>query len=148
MKRLHSTRRTGRKVATLRYLPNGLMLALEAPYNRDFLSTMRASIPTKKRIWDGDDKTWYVVRDQFDKLCHLLDQYYDETLLLDFPAQEVSASSWAKLWLVEGAPLDVVRAVYKVLARKHHPDVGGDASAMQTINDAYRDILGELKNGD
>jgi hypothetical protein len=124
------------------------MLEMEVPYDKDFLSTFRKSINTKKRIWDDAEKRWFIVKDQFDKLAHLLDQYFDETLLLDFPAQEVSASSWAKLWLLEGAPLEVVRAAYKALATKYHPDKGGDVGAMQVLNDAYKDILGELKNGD
>jgi len=143
------TRRSyGRKVAALRYLPSGLMLQLEAPYDRPFTDTLKKSIQTKKRIWDGNDKCWYIAKDQFDRVCHLLDQYYDETILLDFPAQEVSDSSWAKLYLLPGAPLEVVRSVYKALAQIHHPDRGGDVQTMQVINIAYKNILGELKNGD
>lgn len=138
----------GRKVASLRYLPNGLMLQLEAPYDKNFTETMKKSIPTKKRMWDDQDKCWYVVKDQFDKLSHLLNEYFDETLLLDFPAHEVSDSSWAMLYLVENAPLEVVCAAYRALAVKYHPDKGGDVAVMQSINQAYKNILGELKNGD
>jgi len=75
------TRRSyGRKVAALRYLPSGLMLQLEAPYDRPFTDTLKKSIQTKKRIWDGNDKCWYIAKGQFDRVCHLLDQYYDETI--------------------------------------------------------------------
>ena len=145
----HSSRRSyGRKVAALRYLPSGLMLQLEAPYNKDFTDTLKKSIQTKKRIWDGNDKCWYIAKDQFDRVCHLLDTYYDETLLLDFPPQEVSSTSWAKLYLLPEAPLEVVRAVYKALSMLNHPDRGGDVGVMQSINGAYKEILGELKNGD
>jgi curved DNA-binding protein CbpA len=37
---------------------------------------------------------------------------------------------------------DVIRAAYRVLARKHHPDHGGDRSRMVAINDAW-DVLGD-----
>lgn len=138
----------GKRVASLRYLPSGLMLQLEVPFDRDFTESLKKSVQSKKRIWDGNDKCWYVCKDQFDRVCHLLDQTFDETLLLDFPAAEVSTNSWSKLWLIEGAPLEVVRASYKALAQIYHPDRGGDLGIMQTINGAYKEILGELKNGD
>src|SRR5450759_4367908 len=37
---------------------------------------------------------------------------------------------------------DVLRAAYRVLARKYHPDHGGDARRMITLNDAG-DVLGD-----
>jgi curved DNA-binding protein CbpA len=37
---------------------------------------------------------------------------------------------------------DVIRAAYRILARKYHPDLGGDASRMIAINDAW-DVLGD-----
>ena len=137
----------GRRVASLRYLPSGLMLLLETPFDKDFTDSLKKSITTKKRIWDNNDKVWYVAKDQFDKLCHLLDGAFDETLLLDFPSHEVSADSWGTLYLVPGAPLEVVRAVFKVLALKYHPDKGGDEGIMVRLNAAYKTILGELSNG-
>src|SRR5450759_5064271 len=37
---------------------------------------------------------------------------------------------------------EVLRAAYRVLARKFHPDHGGDARRMITLNDAW-DVLGD-----
>ena len=37
---------------------------------------------------------------------------------------------------------EVLRAAYRVLARKYHPDHGGDARRMITLNDAW-DVLGD-----
>jgi curved DNA-binding protein CbpA len=39
---------------------------------------------------------------------------------------------------------DVVRAAYRTLARKHHPDAGGDAQQMAAINEAWA-VLGNRK---
>lgn len=42
------------------------------------------------------------------------------------------------------APTDgeeTLRARYRALAREHHPDVGGSASRMQAINNAYQQAL-------
>jgi len=141
-RRRSSVRTTG--VASVRYLPSGLFVQLEAPWNKPFQDEMKKSIPAKKRSWDNNDKAWYIVKDQFDKLTHLLDKHYDETILLDFPEQEVSNDAWTKLYLIPGAPLELVQAVYKVLCKKHHPDLGGDVVKMQEINLAHKKILGEF----
>jgi curved DNA-binding protein CbpA len=37
---------------------------------------------------------------------------------------------------------DVIRAAYRILARKHHPDMGGAPARMAAINDAWA-ILGD-----
>jgi len=37
---------------------------------------------------------------------------------------------------------DVIRAAYRVLARRYHPDHGGDAQLMIALNDAW-DVLGD-----
>uniref|UniRef100_A0A6M3IPW1 Putative chaperone n=1 Tax=viral metagenome TaxID=1070528 RepID=A0A6M3IPW1_9ZZZZ len=136
------------RIATLKYQPNGIMLQLEAPYDKDFTNTLKTSIPTKKRIWDNNDKCWYVTKDQFDRLTHMLDMFFDDTILVDFPKAEVSHDAWTMLYLVENAPLELVRTAYKTLAMMYHPDKGGDQEVMKRINLAYKEILGELKNGD
>lgn len=41
-----------------------------------------------------------------------------------------------------GAESEVIRAAYRVLARKYHPDLGGDATRMVALNDAW-DVLGD-----
>ena len=140
-----SPRLTG--VASVRYLPSGLFLQLEAPWNKLFQDEMKKSIPAKKRMWDNNDKCWYIVKDQFDKLTHLLDKHYDETILLDFPQQEVKSDAWTTLYLIPGAPLDIVQAVYKTLCKIHHQDKGGDVVKMTSINVAHKEILGEFANG-
>ena len=125
-----------------------MFLIVEAPYNAEFTDTLKKSIPTKKRTWDASDKAWYVLRDQFDKLTHILSQYYDETILLDFPSNEVSSDSWGKLFLVKGAPIEIIQACYRVLSKKYHPDLGGSNEKMQELNVAYKELMGKFTNGD
>ena len=38
----------------------------------------------------------------------------------------------------ENASQSEIERLYKILARRHHPDRGGDAERMKTINEAYR----------
>ena len=42
------------------------------------------------------------------------------------------------------AEAEVIRAAFRALARKHHPDAGGDARKMMALTDAWR-ILGDRR---
>ena len=46
------------------------------------------------------------------------------------------------LHLLPSAPPELIAGAYRILARLHHPDVGGDAETMNRLN-AARDLLRE-----
>lgn len=48
--------------------------------------------------------------------------------------------TYAVLHLLPSAPPELIKAAYRTLAQLHHPDHGGDTSAMQRINIAYKEI--------
>lgn len=48
------------------------------------------------------------------------------------------------LGLPPSADLKTVRARYRELAGRHHPDHGGDPARMRTVIDAYEEIRGRL----
>jgi hypothetical protein len=54
------------------------------------------------------------------------------------PPRPKPVDPYKTLHLLPSAPPEVVKAAYKALAMKLHPDHGGDTEAMQRINDAYR----------
>ncbi len=50
-------------------------------------------------------------------------------------------SPHAVLFLIPGAPLEVIRAAHRALAMIHHPDRGGDSAKMSEINVAYEVLI-------
>lgn len=50
------------------------------------------------------------------------------------------ATAWTVLHLRDDAPAELVKAAYRVLARIHHPDAGGDPEQMKRINNAYEEL--------
>ena len=53
--------------------------------------------------------------------------------------------AYEALWLKPGAPLPVVKAAYRSLAARTHPDSGGDPNAMLRINSAYETLRRTLE---
>jgi curved DNA-binding protein CbpA len=49
---------------------------------------------------------------------------------------------YAVLQMAPDAEHDAIRASFRALARRFHPDLGGDAGEMQTVNEAWS-ILGQ-----
>lgn len=46
------------------------------------------------------------------------------------------AGPWGVLHLAPGAPLDVAEAAYRALAKKAHPDAGGDPERFRRLTEA------------
>ena len=80
-----------------------------------------------------------------DTVTSLLEQYYGawrqvDAGELDLGANHRSgelAAAFATLYLTPAAPPELVKHVYKFLARVNHPDHGGELRTMQKINSAY-----------
>ncbi len=57
------------------------------------------------------------------------------------------AEAYAVLWLLPGAPAAVVKAAYRALAARYHPDAGGDEELMIRLNAAYAAIRRHQETG-
>jgi hypothetical protein len=102
--------------------------------------------------FDGAEKGWAVPLEERDVLVEFL-QYLSERFEFEvtggvfenFHVDEQAADSleaaFATLHLLPDAPLEVVRAAYKALARLHHPDYGGSVQRMQSVNAAFDEIM-------
>ncbi|MBE2250268.1 MAG: J domain-containing protein [Myxococcus sp.] len=49
------------------------------------------------------------------------------------------------LGCVESDPDELIRERYRALARRHHPDAGGDEATMRSLNEAWETIVLERK---
>lgn len=47
----------------------------------------------------------------------------------------------ATLYVMYDAPIEVIQAAYRALAKLHHPDFGGDPTRMMEINRAYAALV-------
>ena len=120
------------------------------------IEALKDYVPASHRIYVPDRKTWRVDADAHDELRAWL-AYARATFnaRIEWISGEADAdpdAEWTPsskprpkpidpyrtLHLLPSAPPEVIRAAYKALAMKHHPDHGGDTAAMQKINAAFK----------
>jgi hypothetical protein len=114
------------------------------PYHAELIAAWKDAVPSRNRNYDPDTKAWRFLGDYRDLAIGLVVQY--------FPAAEVPNRSRSQahgqshpagsdhfriLHLRETAPVELIEASYRVLARLYHPDRGGTHEAMQELNGAY-----------
>lgn len=65
---------------------------------------------------------------------------------LQLEAPAVARDPYEVLGVRPDAPMMIIEAAYRVLAKERHPDHGGSAEAMKELNDGYERIKAE-RNG-
>ena len=117
------------------------VLCARFPYKQSAIDEFRSKIPKGKKAWNAEDKLWEFSVETIDLTVDILTRNFDDVIDL---TQATSPSSV----VVSGDPLlslldkDDIKAIYRVLANKYHPDKqGGDGDKMARINQ----IFGQIK---
>lgn len=114
---------------------------LRFPYDRLMVDTIKQVVPPRSRAWRPEGKYWTVDHPFAERMVVLLRQRFGD-VLIDGEAVTTTPirgtdRDFAELHLLPSAPPDLVQVVYRHLAKRHHPDTGGDTATMQRLNDAY-----------
>jgi hypothetical protein len=150
---------------TILYDPDSDFCQLSFRYNRRFQALLSAIKPSGYRSYNKVSKKWSV---HYSKLPMVVSWGRRHFAHVDYSAlpdhlqikiaqmkeqqqfsgalREALRTPYDALYLVPGAPLEVVKAVYKVMAIKTHPDHGGSAEAFRAVQEAYEAILAELNS--
>lgn len=99
------------------------------------LKWIRYSVPQKYRYFD--DGAWFVHEKHIDEVKQLGSAEGPTTT----PG---GLDDYAILHLRRDAPMVIVDAVWRALAKLHHPDVGGDEETFKKLSAAYQRIKGGL----
>lgn len=117
-------------------------LVLKSPYAPTLVQTLKDAIPYTYREWDSSAKVWRIAPEWGDVVTQVLADVgahvVDRRPLVAPPVAvaPVLQAACTYLFIVPEAPVEVAEAAFKALAKKHHPDVGGDTAMMQALNDA------------
>lgn len=115
------------------------VLCARFPYKQSAIDEFREKIPKGKKSWNAEDKLWEFSVETIDVVVEILTKNFDAVIDLT----QATAPSQV---VVSGDPLlslldkDDIQALYRVLAKKYHPDRGGDADKMARINQIFNQI--------
>lgn len=115
------------------------VLCARFPFKQKAIDEFREKIPKGKKAWNADDKLWEFSVETIDIVVDILTRNFDEVIDL---TQVVSSPPIVVL----GDPFlslldkDDLKAIYRILANKYHPDKGGDAGKMAKINMIFSQI--------
>lgn len=143
-------------MARLIFQQEGEWVRLLGPSIRAFTEFLKYGIkPASARRYDADSRAWLVHWKQLSLVANTARRYYDACDWSALPPQwqmvavggdptteeaaapEPDENPFAMLFVTDDAPLEVIHAAYRALAKKHHSDVGGSDSEMARVNVAY-----------
>ncbi len=131
--------------ARAQYLPGGY-LKVTFKYRAEVVQAIKDFIPASSREYVPGEKAWLISPGWVHSALDTLRWYFDEVQLIDHDQPSsptpirTANSAYGALYLAPNAPSFIVDIVYRELARKHHPDHGGDLEAMTAVNLAYEQI--------
>lgn len=116
--------------------------ALTFDFSHDMVEGIKEHIPSRKRTYKPDTKAWWLRDDVKEVALSLAKLYCGEVIHESTaPLQGQADADFAALHLLPSAPLALVTAAYRILAKELHPDHGGDTVAMQRLNAAYKKLM-------
>jgi hypothetical protein len=114
------------------------------PFHADLIAAWKREIPYSRRSYDPSSKAWRFWGGYEElALALLLERFPDAAVPrgtrthTEAQTQRTGSDHFRILHLRETAPVELIEASYRVLARLNHPDAGGSTEAMQAINGAY-----------
>lgn len=126
-------------------------LELSFPYNRHVVEALKIHIPASGREWVPERKVWIVDPVYANPALRLVQGIYGDLVITDLrqdrpprtDSYQASDPNYQRLHLLPSAPLCVIDAAYKALARIHHPDAVPPSErnhaneVMLALNEAY-----------
>ena len=121
-------------------------LETSTPYYEQFVDALKLHVPASHRRWSMDTKTWLVEPPYDTTAITLLRRFFPNAGIGKKAGSQPSRAERRRcacdddhkaLYVCQGAPAEVIQAAYRALVKIHHPDRGGDTSAMQRLNAAY-----------
>ena len=125
--------------------------ALAFDYSPEMVAAIKANIPSRERTWKPDLKQWWFKPGQLPSIEALARLHCGAVAYvrpdgdLEPPVPAEQAAAYRALYLVPGAPPELIKAAYRILAKQVHPDRGGTTTAMQRVNEAYGTLAARSK---
>ena len=120
------------------YSEDGEIMYIRAGYDKGFIDALKKSIPWQERKWIAKDKIWSVNGGYFGVASDLIDAFYEgkKDSIDSLPDAEL----YRTLYLIPGAPEELVVEAYGVLGKKY----SSSKEMLSKIITAYSSIMDKL----
>jgi hypothetical protein len=116
-------------------------------YHPAFIEVLKSSIPSAYRRYNPyiGNKSWTIMPAYAEVAAKLLIEYFPDAVCGGQGSRsnpsattiESHTDPSAVLHVRPGAPLEVIDAAFRALAKQHHPDKGGDQATMRRLIEAH-----------
>lgn len=108
-------------------------------YSAAAVAALKAAVPHYARAWDATDKHWTIIEPHVKAAFAAIRPHVGRVLIADLRTRRLDASKptgWAQA-LHDALPARLRRPAYRALSRVIHPDIGGDVTLTQQLNDVF-----------
>ena len=109
------------------------------------------SVPREEREFIPDEKAWWLSDWAYTYLTRSIQfgkkKGRSQQGPSPFSLPKEITEAYQVLCITSDAPLELVKASQRILAKKYHPDTGGSHTAMVAINNAADTIIAWLEQG-
>lgn len=120
------------------------VLCAKFPYDEKVIKEIKDRIPTGKKMWKSETKIWEFSVETIKEIVSILEAHFEKVIDLTKEEQQVVLQGGVKDLLLNLLDADDKKAIYRILARKYHPDAGGDGKKMSEINAIFQ-VNGEKR---
>ena len=119
----------------------GETYAVRFSYDPTLVDLLKSTVPSYARRWSPPRREWFVEAIYARELADTLHGLGHTVVGIESvaPRDTFDVSCWAKLLFKRVGP-NRSTAVYRVLSKCLHPDVGGDTELQRELNDAHAEI--------
>lgn len=125
-------------------------VCIKASYDADFIDALKDAIPFKKRRWDPEEKVWICSGGFIDDILGIAGAFFPGAKLGKGPRSTVIGEkrkkedgAWNKLQKLMGP--EEYKSLFRILAKKCHPDTGGSHQKMLKLTELWGQFMVEGK---
>ena len=112
------------------------------PYKLKVIEEIREKVPKGKKTWNPTDKIWEFSVEAVDIIVEIMTENFQKVIDLTQAAPPMPVSQNGTDPLLSLLDEEDIQKIYKLLAKKYHPDIGGDADKMAKINQIFTKMKG------
>lgn len=149
------------KQLVIEYDPETRFCELYHPYNKRFVTYVSQGVkPLSMRRFDAESRRWSIHVNKTPQIVSVAKHYFEHVDYRSVPPDiqikivqfaeksgdpmQLSTSKrktpYEVLFVTTDAPPEVIKAAYRALASKYHPDHGGDEDKFKKVDEAWKKL--------